>query len=300
MGIRKTIFGRVKYKPNTFIGGIAKLGGTGVNATINTKALLASKLGISESRISMFLVSGNDVSCRISGNYALPPFGDVSSASLANQNITTYIDKSNLVDSQSGTTAGFSNCNQLVNIKLDGINTAASMFVGCTNPSLVVSMTSLKNTTNLFFSVLPTSFTQAKLVGFPSLENLGIYAFHNISGFTEIILANAKTIITSTFYNVRNCEKYILNEVISSVGGASGTWRHGNHTCKLVEMKKNKTISGDIIGYSAGTNIVHPTDFKMRLNISVSSNSSVLAVKSNFPHAVIEFYDDAGNYVSTL
>lgn len=43
MGLRKTIFGRKKLRANTFIGGVAD--------TINTPALIASRLGISVARI---------------------------------------------------------------------------------------------------------------------------------------------------------------------------------------------------------------------------------------------------------
>ena len=51
---------------NTFIGG--------VSSTISTPALLATKLGISGSRISNFKVVGSDIQCRISGSYAIPGY----------------------------------------------------------------------------------------------------------------------------------------------------------------------------------------------------------------------------------
>ena len=64
--LKKFYFGKQKVKvPNTFIGGIG--------GTINTPALLASKLGISESRIRLFKVTGVDVECAIvGGSYDIP------------------------------------------------------------------------------------------------------------------------------------------------------------------------------------------------------------------------------------
>ena len=86
-----TVYAHQKYKPNTFIGGIAKLGGTGVNAPINTTALLATKLGIAENRIRAFKVVGDDVEFYIKDNYAVTAFGAVNAVD-ANQNITYYYD----------------------------------------------------------------------------------------------------------------------------------------------------------------------------------------------------------------
>jgi hypothetical protein len=52
------------HKPNTFIGG--------VSATINTPALVASKLGISVSRIRSFSIVGSDIKFAVMGKYNLP------------------------------------------------------------------------------------------------------------------------------------------------------------------------------------------------------------------------------------
>jgi hypothetical protein len=59
MGIKKTVFGRAKYKPNTFIGGVA--------GTINTAELVATKMGLPLSRIKAFSVVGNDIQFAIIG-----------------------------------------------------------------------------------------------------------------------------------------------------------------------------------------------------------------------------------------
>ena len=64
--LKKFYFGKQKAKVNTYIGGIG--------GTINTPALLASKLGISENRIKLFKVTGVDVECAVTGGtYELQP-----------------------------------------------------------------------------------------------------------------------------------------------------------------------------------------------------------------------------------
>lgn len=63
--IARQIYGnKLGGVPNTFIGGMA--------STIYTPALLASKLAIDMSRISVFSIVGSDIKCRITGSYAIP------------------------------------------------------------------------------------------------------------------------------------------------------------------------------------------------------------------------------------
>jgi len=59
---------------NTEIGGVA--------STISTPALLASKLGILESRITNFSIVGSDIKCKITGNYNMPSYAFLSDTSL--------------------------------------------------------------------------------------------------------------------------------------------------------------------------------------------------------------------------
>lgn len=86
-------FAKSLATPNTFIGGIAKTGGTGVNAPIDTPYKLSQKLGIAVNRITGFKVIGDDVECRIRGSYSVPQyaFGNVGTGN-SNTNITTFFD----------------------------------------------------------------------------------------------------------------------------------------------------------------------------------------------------------------
>jgi hypothetical protein len=84
--LRTTIFGKIKYKPNTFIGG--------VSTTIYTPALLATKLGISTSRIKVFKIVGSDIEFAIiSGNYSIGTLAFFDNI----DGITFYRDKSSLI-----------------------------------------------------------------------------------------------------------------------------------------------------------------------------------------------------------
>ncbi|MDY0990262.1 fibronectin type III domain-containing protein [Flavobacterium sp. CFBP9031] len=61
--LQNTVFGKQKVKLNTFIGGVGR--------TLNTPALLASKLGITANRITLFRVTGTNVECAITGTFNL-------------------------------------------------------------------------------------------------------------------------------------------------------------------------------------------------------------------------------------
>lgn len=108
MGIKSYIFGRKKFTPvvNTFIGGVA--------STIGTASLLATKLNISVTRISLFSVVGSNIQCSISGTYAMPANAFAGLAiNNNNSGITFYIDAQNLCSSL-GTGSFYSNQQQML------------------------------------------------------------------------------------------------------------------------------------------------------------------------------------------
>ena len=67
----------------------------GVSATINTPALLATKLGITVGRITNFTIVGSDIKCKITGSYAIP----ANSFYFNSTPCTYYIDSDYLVTS---------------------------------------------------------------------------------------------------------------------------------------------------------------------------------------------------------
>lgn len=84
----KTVFGRSKYKPNTFIGGMA--------ASLYTPQLVATALGISVSRIKVFSVIGSDIQFAVSGG------SYVASCVFYGTNLTYFKDNEGLITSLNG------------------------------------------------------------------------------------------------------------------------------------------------------------------------------------------------------
>lgn len=64
--LRTTIFGGIKYKPNTFIGG--------VSAISHTKALLESAMNLTSSNVKSFKIRGVDVETHLQGYFPLNNF----------------------------------------------------------------------------------------------------------------------------------------------------------------------------------------------------------------------------------
>jgi hypothetical protein len=108
----KQVYSR-NYRTNTKIGGIG--------ATITNKSSLASKLGISETWISNFSISNNDVYCNIRYDYNIP-----TGAFVNNLEITSYFDYSGKVIQLLGTnqnSACFRGTTNLINVTLPKVNT---------------------------------------------------------------------------------------------------------------------------------------------------------------------------------
>src|SRR6478736_3550765 len=128
-------YGKQNLVANTFIGGIG--------GTTNTPALLATKLGISATRIKVFSVIGSDIQCSITGTYVIP-----DSAFNGNTTITYYIDSANLVSDLGE--SSFRECSVLSRLEFNGIATLTKSWVirkesGAINKLFV----SLKNCTNV-------------------------------------------------------------------------------------------------------------------------------------------------------
>tara|TARA_R110000796_G_C14529762_1_gene431721 strand:+ start:342 stop:1376 length:1035 start_codon:yes stop_codon:yes gene_type:complete len=134
--LNKQVYSR-NYRTNTKIGGIG--------ATIVSKSSLATKLGISETWISNFSISSNDVYCNIRYDYNIP-----SGAFLNNLEITSFFDYSGKV------------------IQLLGSNANSACF---------------KGTTNLIDGTLPKVNTMLGFVFYESgIENLFCAELTTING----------------------------------------------------------------------------------------------------------------------
>lgn len=123
MGLQKTVFGRQKAKPNTFIGG--------VSGTINTPDLIATRLGINVNRIKAFSIIGSNIQFAVTGGtYGLPTNAFRSSA------ITYFNDVDGLVLSLN--TGVFYGATSLTTVTLPNLTTITTngsgndTFGGCT------------------------------------------------------------------------------------------------------------------------------------------------------------------------
>lgn len=174
MRIRKTIFGRVKAQPNTFIGG--------VGMEILTASDLVSKLnGISVSNIKMFQTDGTNISCHVDSNYSI-----ANNAFENNLNITYFVD---LESKCTGVNANaFHNAANISTIKIPGATVMNyRSFRGCSAlyeidmPLMsIIHSESFSYCYNL--TILNDSFTNVTTVG-----NM---AFRGCSSITALNLPN--------------------------------------------------------------------------------------------------------------
>lgn len=145
----------VDLTTNTEIGGVA--------STISTPALLASKLGILESRITNFTVVGSDIKCKITGSYSIP-----TSAFLANSSITYYRDSDYLVNAIGVDAFKSSTISGIVDFQ-NAITVGATAFDSC----YYISRINLKNATTIGDSAFSNAIAFLESVYIPSCTSLG-------------------------------------------------------------------------------------------------------------------------------
>lgn len=167
--LKKYYFGKSKYKPNTFIGGIG--------GTINTPALIATKLGLSINRIKVFSVVGSDIQFAIiGGTYVLTGF-------LSDTNVTYYDDRDGLVTSIGG--SAFNSTTNLQYVKVKNATTlGASAF----------QLSGLRGLNNDFTSVTSVA-SNCFVTGRPAITT--VLNFPNLT----TILANTAFSFDTTYAN---------------------------------------------------------------------------------------------------
>ena len=189
--LKKFYFGKQKVKvPNTFIGGIG--------GTINTPALLASKLGISENRIKLFKVTGVDVECAvIGGSYTIP-----IDCFRFNTSITYYLDNDGLVLGINSN--GFRECANLADVNFPkctsiSIGSGFYAFLRC------VSLTSV-------------SFPEVVHVGTQSFQDCSLLTSINLPKVTKIGVFAFSTLPAITLINIPKCLYLGVNSLVNSPG----------------------------------------------------------------------------------
>lgn len=189
----KKILMKSGIKPNTFIGG--------VGATINTPALLATKLGIAVSRIKGFRVVGLDVQCAIIGSYSIP-----ASAFYLNNKITYFDDIEGLVTTiHYGVFSGASNLT-LVNfpncLTVNGGNYgAAGAFFNCIElVSVNLPKFSYSTDTRYLFS----NCKKIEILNFPLYEGfLDNFMFQGCLELWEVNTKKVTVVGNATFQNTK-------------------------------------------------------------------------------------------------
>ena len=161
--LKKFYFGKSKYKPNTFIGG--------VSGTINTPALVATKLQVSVNRIKAFSIVGSDIQFAVVGGaYTIP-----ASCFINDNSITYYNDSLGLITQFVGGQEFRNSKIQSVNFpNVTTFNNSILNFYNCTS---LISV-SFPKVTRLWTQAFQLC-TSLQSVNFPLLTTTGVLSFAN-------------------------------------------------------------------------------------------------------------------------
>lgn len=318
-----------KQEPNTIIGG--------VGSVITTKSALATKLGISESIIKRFEVVGNDVHCIITNFYNIPINcfnGDSNITSFIDKDgRVTSINNSGLrncpnlanvkFDNAELHNSALSNNENLYNLDYGGhlIIRGFWSIGGLLNSKIkslhitdgnVIYNTCLRGTSELeivtsnnpIVEILNDAFNNSgiKNIDAENITLLGNRCFMN-SRIEELNLYSLTIVPAVQFVSGCSFLRYLRIPLVESIIYTTDYFR-GLSLCELISMKKLKTL-GD------ATTVDTSTFLNLKLNCTIqvhedmstsnagNANATLQWAKTN-RSATVEFYDDAGNYVSTL
>lgn len=282
--------------PNTFIGGVAKTGGTGVDAVINTPYLLANRLAIDVNRITGFKVLGDDIQCRISGAYIFPP--DIF---ILSSNITYYKDTGGIANSYFQIGAGtraFTQCQNIREIKLSGCVYVHESFAQRCPKLDVLEMPNLANVGNQPFWGNP----KLTYTYFPLLVGLegANWMYMNNSTMIEAENPNINKLYGSHYSGCVKLERAIHDQALSV-----GQLAFNNcSSIDLISLKKAKSMVATSTPQYVFNNIKTGCLIKVNDFLRTSKTGGLpddnLTYAKDIRGATVEFYDDAGNYVSTL
>ena len=217
--LKKFYFGKQKIKPNTFIGGIG--------GTINTPALLASRLGISVNRIKAFKITGLDVECAIiGGSYTIP-----IDCFKFNTSITYYLDNDGLVLGINSN--GFRECANLANVNFPKC-TSISIGFGYLAFYRCVSLTSV-------------SFPEVVHVGTQSFTECSLLTSINLPKATKIGVFAFSTLPAITLINIPKC-LYLGNNILANSPGNGNVFLNIKTGCTIntnIALKTNNAGAPD-------------------------------------------------------
>jgi hypothetical protein len=232
------IFGGLKSKANTFIGGVA--------STITTSGALATKLGIASNRITNFKIVGSDIECSISGSYVLQGF-------YQDTNITSYIDIDGLVTDLADNV--FRETTKIKELNFKGIVTLNGKFV---DRNSQIQLVYLKNCTSILGQFYNDFYPSKKVFYIPSVTTLGA-----TSGDNQVFY-NALTSVGCTIYANPSLQT-------SNGGGVEGDLALAISNGATVRYVTNFTAPNPITNLSVGN--VYGTAVKLNFTAPSSTNA---------------------------
>lgn len=288
---------------NTIIGGVA--------GTISTKSALATKLGISESIITRFEIVGSDVHCNISSNYTLP-----NNCFDHDATITSYID----YDGKMYVPTIVRNFFQYSTIEYLYL-ASATILPSCSYcynlteiyaPNVVkLESGAVRNCTaltimNVGLLTYIDGYAMNYIIATPDISpDVAFYGTNPIAYTKYVHLEfNMTSLPQSPFTNLSLCKSIKLPNLVTVTNNNSffANWS----SVELIEVMALKTFGSAV--YSNANNTGFPG---IKMGCLIKANIHMATANAGNPHqaflyakntrgATVEFYDDAGNYVSTL
>jgi hypothetical protein len=231
----------VDLSTNTEIGG--------VSATISTPALLATKLGILESRITNFSIVGSDIQCKITGSYTSVNFnGDTS--------ITYFDDKDGLITDLMN--FAFGNAPNLKRLSLKGIINLSGAYI-------VRYDQFTSRTIEVYLDNCVTMGSSAFYDGLYS--NLFIYAPRCTT------LGASTSVDNQNFYRVKTGSIIYINSFTqtSNAGGVEADVAHAISQGATVRYVTNFTAPNPVTTLAAGT--IYNTAIQLNFTPPSSTNA---------------------------
>jgi hypothetical protein len=227
---------RFEPPPNTFIGG--------VSATINTPGLVASKLGISVTRIKSFKIVGSNIQFAVtSGTYIIP-----ASSFSANTSITYYNDSLGLA-TQINTTA-FKNCTVLTSVVFPNVTTIVSStnagiggnFQGCTSLTTVNIPNFTHDATAKDYMFL--GCTALTSLNFPLYSgNIGTNMFTSCTSLTSIVVNINGSVGANSYQGTKITSIDLTNATSIGLAAFAGiTTLTGNVSAPLITSLPNQVF----------------------------------------------------------
>lgn len=322
--VKNYVYGSGTFPINTIIGGIG--------ATITSRSALSAKIGVSVNLIRRFEINGNDVYCNISSGYNIG-----TDAFNGDTNVTFYYDldekclstglrgfqgASNLANvylpNAIVQTSGFRSCNNLKNDNYGGIFEyyktifGSVGFLGVKIPTVKIPNVSAINNQTFQGAVINTliwsgyhigqdAFRAAKVdnIDVSNVTYIGSLAFYQATLPNTMVFSSLIEITTIQIFRnstVKNLEFPNLTTISAKqLVFATGL--------QSIKMRKLKTIANPSLGeqlFDVGLNCLIEVHIDLFTANAGAPHQSLLDAKAWPRYAIVNFYDDNGNYVSTL